>query len=98
MIGSVLVSGYLSTAYATSYDDNTYSYLICLSTIYYSLLDHKFSVYTPSLIASGSVGAAVIGLPCHKEMGIRFREGILYKLQQITQIDPVINTLISFLD
>lgn len=61
-------------------DATTFIHLCCT--------DHKFSVYTPSLIASGSVGAAVIGLPSNKDKGCRFRQRVLHKLQQITQIDP----------
>jgi len=56
-----------------------------LTFIHLCCTDHKFSVHPPSLIASGSVGAAVIDLPLSSPASTRQR--LLKRVNQITGID-----------
>lgn len=46
--------------------------------------DHKFSMYTPSMIAAGSVGAAVSGLPSEY---VWPRQHLIRRLYEITAVD-----------
>ncbi|XP_026695055.2 G1/S-specific cyclin-D2-like [Ciona intestinalis] len=48
--------------------------------------DHTFSVYTPSMVAAGSVGAAVVGLQSASRIWTS-RQLLLEKLHEITGVD-----------
>ncbi|XP_039253498.1 G1/S-specific cyclin-D2-like [Styela clava] len=49
--------------------------------------DHKFSMYTPSMIAAGTVGAAVCGLPTEYNTIWSSRQRLIGRLYEITNVD-----------
>lgn len=49
--------------------------------------DHKFSMYTPSMIAAGTVGAAVCGLPTEYNTIWASRQRLIGRLYEITNVD-----------